>query len=200
MKITIWSLKGGVGKTSIALNLALSCNCKIITNERYSLLTDVLNEENLLQLGVSEKIPQLGKEDKIIFDMGGTVDKRIIDCLKQSELVLVPTTANDIDIQGCISTVMELQDYIEKEKITIIVNNTTGKKDLEKVRSIINQICEHKYKFFELKRSRALVNIFDSKKSIKEMSKKGLRKNSYRKINEQFNNLINFIEGKNEKI
>ena len=132
--------------------------------------------------------------------MGGTVDKRIIDCLKQSELVLVPTTANDIDIQGCISTVMELQDYIEKEKITIIVNNTTGKKDLEKVRSIINQICEHKYKFFELKRSRALVNIFDSKKSIKEMSKKGLRKNSYRKINEQFNNLINFIEGKNEKI
>lgn len=194
MKITIWSLKGGVGKTSIALNLALTRNCKIITNERYSLLDSILDDKKLLQLQTSEKPPKLKKEDRVIFDMGGTVDKRIIDCLEQSDFVLIPTTANDIDIQGCISTIGELQDHIDESRIVVIVNNTTNINDFEKVKGYIDQITR-KCKIFEIKRSRGLVNIFDRKKSIKDLvSENGLNRYNYEKINRQFNDLINFLE------
>lgn len=192
MKILIWSLKGGVGKTSIALNLALSCKYKIITNERYSLLPNILNEEELLQLQINEKLPQFKKEDKIIFDMGGTIDKRIVDCLQLIDFILVPTTANDIDIQGCISTLIELQEYVKEDKIIIIANNIVHPKDSKKIKNIVDQISTHKH--FEIKRSRGMVNIFSEKKSISDLIKdNGLNKRYYKIINEQFNNLINFI-------
>lgn len=200
MKITIWSLKGGVGKTSIALNLALSCNCKIITNERYSYLTEILNEKELLQLGSNQKIPELEKSDRVIFDMGGRIDKRVVDCLKQSDFIIVPTTANDIDIQGCISTIYELQDYIEPEKIIIVVNKIEKKDSFEYVKKIIDSMKEENGealygKIFGIKKSRGLVNIFDRKKSIKDLvGEKRLYKRWYKEINEQFNDLTKFIE------
>ena len=112
MKVTTWSLKGGVGKTSIALNIALTCKCKIIINESYSLLKNFLNDKELLQLGMSEKIPAIPKDESVVFDMGGGVDKRVIDCLKQSDFLLIPTTANDIDLQSTINTIQEVQKYI----------------------------------------------------------------------------------------
>jgi len=193
MKITIWSLKGGVGKTSIALNLALSCDCSIITNERYTLLDKVLSKENLLQLQVNQEVPILPINENVIFDMGGYSDKRIIGACNQSRFILVPTTASDIDLQGCISTLIELKKFVDSDKIIIIANKINNESDFNKIKAIIEQI-DNKYSFFEIKNSKALVNIYDEKKSINDIIKaRGLKSYSYKHIGKQFNNLINFL-------
>ena len=54
MKIMIYNIKGGQGKTDIALNLALTMDFNLITNEPLSPLDMVLGEDNFLKLGQND--------------------------------------------------------------------------------------------------------------------------------------------------
>ena len=49
-KITIWTTKGGCGKTNISAELALQLSYPVITNEQESMLSNVINPDKLLIL------------------------------------------------------------------------------------------------------------------------------------------------------
>jgi len=71
MKITIYNFKGGVGKTSIALNIALNLGLPVVTNDIYSPLERLLGEDKFIKLAKDQTIPTLSSEHSIIFDFGG---------------------------------------------------------------------------------------------------------------------------------
>jgi len=162
-KITIWTTKGGCGKTNISAELALQLSYPVITNEQ---------------------------ESGVIFDFGGYVDQRLKKVLTISDVILVPTLPEISDIQGCINSLQTIQRY--NKNIVVIVNKTESAKDFENVESIIDKIGT--YPLFEIKKSRALPNIYLKKQSIKDMCDESpLEKYSYRKVLEQFNCLIKYI-------
>ncbi|MBM3467484.1 MAG: ParA family protein [Alphaproteobacteria bacterium] len=187
-KITIWTTKGGCGKTNISAELALQLSYPVITNEQESMLSSIINTDRLLILKPNQEIPDMNCG--VIFDFGGYIDQRLEKVLTISDVILVPTLPEISDIQGCINSLQTIQKY--NKNIAIIVNKTESSKDFENVESIITKIGT--YPLFEIKKSRALPNIYLKKQSIKDMSDESpLERYSYRKILEQFNCLIKYI-------
>ena len=100
----VFNPKGGVGKTAIALNLALTCGHGVVTNDRSTIIEVVLPFARCLILsGNQDKLPELSADWPVIYDFGGFLDSRIEKVLEVSQYVLVPVLPN-ISLRGLSST------------------------------------------------------------------------------------------------
>ena len=193
---TIFSLKGGVGKTSLASALCLELDYKgkkvpIITNDVISPLEEVLGKEKALKLKIDEDFPKLKKSDDIIVDLGGFVDERSISVLKKSKQVVIPTIGSFLSISGLIQTVQEVERF--NKKITIVLNRIE-KKEVEKVIQFIRE--SHDYPIFKLKTSKCFENLLYQNKSVSQMMKdEPLRRSSYKEVHAQLHEIIQHLTG-----
>jgi len=189
MKITVYNFKGGVGKTSISLNIALTCDFGIITNDVYSPLERVLRNEQFIKIEHDQSLPEIPDEYNIIFDLGGHIDKRAIEAIKQSDFVLVPVTNDFVNLQVTINAIGEIEKF---NKNIVVIANRTVKNDFPEISQAVRKFYD--YPVVELKLSKAFSNIFQEKKSIKDMvAEGGLKAYSYRFVNEQFDELLKFL-------
>jgi len=190
MKITIYNIKGGVGKTDIALNLALTMEFAIITNEPFSPIENVLEENRFIKLGRRDDLKKLPDDYDIIFDFGGYLDRRVISALKQSQCVVVPLVNEFKDVHTTVNFLQEIEEYNSN---IIIVVNKAQKGDFEHVRKVMKKHYP-KYPAVKIKFSRALPNIMKEKKSIKAMvGEGGLKAYTYKPVSQQFDKLIKTI-------
>lgn len=188
-KIVIWTSKGGCGKTNISAELILRLNYPAITNERESMLATILDKNRLLILKDNQNVPHI--DCGVVFDFGGYIDQRLEEILHISDIIIVPTLPEISDIQGCINSVQTIRNY--NNKIVIIVNKTESQNDFPNVQNIISQIG--KYPIFEIKKSRALPNIYIKKQSVEQMCLDSPLVNySYKKVLAQLNTLISYIK------
>lgn len=202
-RLTVYNIKGGVGKTRIALNLALMIGWGIVTNDQYSVIENVLppskriilspagNEEQSDELKYPSHIP-------LIFDMGGKEDTRAIAAMQQSAYVLVPVLADKGDLQLGLDFIQEIQSI--NPDILIIVNQTKPGQ-FQQVSRVLKHIYP-KLPAFEIKASTAMSRIVTEKRSIAEIMKNNsLFRRHYSKINEQFQAIINYCgRMKNERL
>lgn len=191
MKILIYNIKGGQGKTDIALNLAITLDYNLITNEPLSPVEIVLEKDTFIKLGRDEDLPELSEEYDIIYDFGGYLDKRAIKALKQSNLVIVPVLNEFKDVYTTVNFIQEIEEYNHN---IIIVVNKAQRGDYAEVKAIF---AEHypDYPVFKIKKSRSMPNILKDKMSIQQMvDQGGLKKFNYGEINKQFNILIKVIQ------
>jgi cellulose biosynthesis protein BcsQ len=196
MKITIYNIKGGVGKTSIALNLALEMQCGIITNDIFSPLEIVLDDESFIKVGTPElakddleildDFPDIPDDINVIYDLGGRIDPRAASIIKSSKWLIVPTLPEYVDLQVTANFINQAQDFTDK--IIIIVNNTV-KGDFDKAEKILKNFFS--YKIYEIKKSKALPNVFNRKKSLTNiMEDGGLLAHSFKPLHDQFEKII----------
>lgn len=195
-KITLYSLKGGQGKTSISCALSLELGWPVITNDIHSPIEEVLAEEMVLKLEPQEMLPKAEDLDEgnLIFDFGGYLDPRIVPALEVSDLIIIPVSdfGRKLDTQGLISTIAEVESY--NENIMIILNKM-NEEDAGKVRA---ELKKHKYLYpiYEIRKSEAIEKMLNEKKAISEIVKaKGLLGWTYRGVNSDFQKIINHIKG-----
>lgn len=192
MKITIFALYGGIGKTSTAAELSLTSGYQIITNDVYSPLSLILNDDMLLKLPPNQKMPELPDEVDIIFDLGGYPDERAIYAMGQSNYVLVPTKADTNRLKAALDTINEIKKY--NSNIVVIVNFAEAG-DSKLVKDVLlHNFPKLDIPVFELKKSNAIPNIMTEKKSVHEMVKDGgLKKYHFQSVVNQFDAIMSYL-------
>ena len=189
MKILTYNFKGGVGKTAISLNYALTENFGIISNDEYSSIHKVLPKEKVLKLSRNQDIPDLPDDYDVIFDLGGYPDKRAVSALKSADVVLVPVVNEEEALRVTTSAIQEMQSY--NENIIIIANKITGK-DLENIDKIIKNFFD--FPIFPLKKSRIVDRVFQKKQSMRDIShSRSIFAYHAKPFSDQFDQIINFI-------
>lgn len=207
MIIIVWNLKGGEGKTRIAVNLALTMDYCYVTNDVYNrkiekifpkgkmmkvfpkgILPSKDKNENVILV---DKMPDFNESDNIIIDLGGYVDPRMVNNMKKAKYIIVPITYNDDDFDTSFGTLEEIYDY--NKNVVIIGNRTTGN-EFEKIKNEVKK-AGYTYPIFEIKKSNAVSKVIQRKEPIKETAKNSLKlfSSHYQKVAEQFDNIINFI-------
>lgn len=195
-KITVYSLKGGQGKTSISAAIGLELDYQIITNDIHSPLQKIIKEGNVLKLEPNEALPSEKSLEggNIIFDLGGYLDPRVVDALKMSDMVIAPVTdfGRMLDTEGFINTISEIRNH--NSNIIIVLNKMND--EVAKVMKEELIKLNYKYPVFEVKKSEAIEDMFVGRISISAIVKNGgLKGYTYKGINNQIQKIVNHIKG-----
>lgn len=192
-KYVVYNFKGGQGKTSISIELALELGFGIVTNDIITELEAIFPKELLLKLEPDQPLPSAKDFDgaDIIFDFGGFIDSRVIPALEMSEYVLIPLV--DIDKLNKDAFVKTLVAVSAHNKNIIIILNKMPEKGKELVKEETKRL-NLTYPIFEIKNNGALKIVMEEGRPISEIVKdSALRKYFYHSTELQFQEIIKYI-------
>lgn len=211
MKVTVYSGKGGAGKTPISLNLALNNQWAIGTNDMISVLSLLkgLPEDTIAEIPPDEEFPEFPKEIDMVFDLGGALARAsspsILSAIKQSDCVLVPIEDNIQSIAGGILTINEIQPYAKN--ICVIGTKLKRKRHelkampIERTQAFQNIKAEladaglGEIKILPLRFSEGFETIFKEGLSIEQIvGEGGLRAYSYRDLKNELDAITKYIQ------
>lgn len=119
MSFVVYSIKGGVGKTTLSVQISQMIEYTYVTNDSHSSAHNLMPEEKGFLVS-SEEYEEIPYDDNVVYDFGGFKDTRINVIIKQANKILIPTLTSIVDVQATLAT---LKDVIEINKnIVIIVN------------------------------------------------------------------------------
>lgn len=121
MSIVVYSIKGGVGKTTLSVQISQMLDYTYVTNDSHSSAHNLMPEEKGFLVS-SEEYEEIPYDDRVVYDFGGFKDTRINNIIKKSNKVIIPTLTSIVDVQATLAT---LKDVIEVNKNIIIVVNRT---------------------------------------------------------------------------
>lgn len=195
----VYSIKGGVGKTTISVQLAKSLQFMYVSNDPHAGAQNLFEEnEGFL---IPEEIEEIPFENGLVFDFGGFKDLRIKSVLAQCEKVIVPTLTSVLDVQ---STLSILKDINEVNKNVVIVINRikpdySNKNKFAKPESLEeylrgelkrNNVEFDTLEFVYLKESALLEDcLFDCKSVFEKVGEDKFRKHIYRVVLEDIETL-----------
>ncbi len=119
MSFVVYSIKGGVGKTTLSVQISQMFEYTYVTNDSHSSAHNLMPEEKGFLVS-SEEYDEIPYDDGVVYDFGGFKDTRINNIIKQANKIIIPTLTSIVDVQATLAT---LKDVIEiNENILIIVN------------------------------------------------------------------------------
>ena len=119
MSFVVYSIKGGVGKTTLSVQISQMLEYTYVTNDSHSSAHNLMPEEKGFLVS-SEEYEEIPFDNNVVYDFGGFKDTRIKDIIKQSKKIIIPTLTSIVDLQATLAT---LKDIAEVNKNIIIVIN-----------------------------------------------------------------------------
>ncbi|CAB5508129.1 hypothetical protein AZO1586I_2404 [Bathymodiolus thermophilus thioautotrophic gill symbiont] len=210
MKIAIYSSKGSAGKTPIATNIALDKDFCIGTNELFHVYDNFIPDNQLIALDTEDEFPDVGDID-IVFDLAGSISKSahsITSALKMSDYVIVPIYNEFKCLVAGLNTISQILEYnnniivvatkLQKTKKDILMahgsNDWHNGEDYKNIKLAVSEKISSDIPVMPLKFSKAFDNIFEHKKSIKQlMDESPLAKYNYKEVAKQFDDIYKLI-------
>lgn len=180
-RISFYSGKGGVGKTSLAFSVAKDRQMFYITND------DSTVESIYTNMAKAMDVPAL--IDNCVYDFGGFANADIVEILKNSDVVVIPFTA---DLNALKKTILTIEE-VENDNI-VLVANMAEKDDFVEIIEALK--ARYKYPIFEIRKSRIWAKTFKEEKSILDIAiDSALNKYVYAKSVVQYKKLLDYLGG-----
>ncbi|MGK0271323.1 MAG: hypothetical protein ACI88H_001981 [Cocleimonas sp.] len=134
MRLTIYSSKGGVGKTPISVLFAVDKGFAVGSNEsskKRDMYVEHMPEDMYLKNPMDEPFPLIPDGIDIVFDMAGHMtkyDHALVSAIKQSDVVIVPMWNNENALNYGKDTLEEIQS-IAKRVIVVATRLKRKKKE-----------------------------------------------------------------------
>lgn len=119
MSFVVYSIKGGVGKTTLSVQISQMLEYTYVTNDSHSSAHNLMPQEKGFLVS-SEEYDEIPFDDNVVYDFGGFKDTRINDIIKQSKKIIIPTLTSIVDLQATLAT---LKDVAQVNKNILIVVN-----------------------------------------------------------------------------
>ena len=177
MIITVYSRKGGQGKTSISVSKAKYTGGNIVTNDyendAQSSYEDVL-PGRILELKPGQTSFDIDDTAPVIFDCGGIIEDRVSAFAKISDLCIVPIHYRGInDVKAANRSINSLKEFCKN--IVIVITDTDDKLSEELQESLK---ANHSLPVFNIRKSAYIqklgligTTIFDLYKDSSNLSK-----------------------------
>ena len=193
MKIVIFNLKGGQGKSSIALNLALSMKFDVISNDKISKLEQILPEDNFMKIEKNEDFPDIIENLDVIYDLGGWIDERALKPIINSDMVIIPMINTEMNNEVSINSINQIKKFNNN---IVIIANKCKKNDYDFVCNLIKEYFPNDdFPIFEIMDTTAFEQMIKRRMPIMDIVEVDhLLGYNYKKINTQFNRIIDFIK------
>ena len=121
MSYVVYSIKGGVGKTTLSVQISQMLEFTYVTNDSHSSAHNLMPEEKGFLVS-SEEYDEIPFDENIVYDFGGFKDTRINNIIKQANKIIIPTLTSIVDVQATMAT---LKDVAQINKNIIIAINRT---------------------------------------------------------------------------
>lgn len=167
MKVCVFNHKGGQGKSLIAIQIAIELNCAVITNDVFSPLEEALPQEGqIVKVSPDEDFPALPEGFDFVYDLGGHPDQRVLDVIKESDVVIVPMIyVSFADLAVGLNTLNEIKDL--NSKILVVANKVHNDTELE---DLTTEVRKHfDYPILPLSPSKSLIKVYESGLSPRQL-------------------------------
>ncbi len=154
MIVSIYSTKGGVGKTSLANSLSRDMGMKYITND-LSVVVGKYNKASFHSKNILLK-------PNTLYDFGGFKSAEALKIANQSDIVLIPIIN---DANAVMKALIALKELKEHTNIYVIATMIDSKKDYSEIKQVINHHFP-KREVLYFRRTKLLKNAMDSNQGV----------------------------------
>lgn len=143
MSLVVYSIKGGVGKTTLSVQISQMLDYTYVTNDSHSSAHNLMPDEKGFLVS-SEEYEEIPFDNNIVYDFGGFKDSRINDIIKQSKKIIIPTLTSIVDVQATLATLKDVAQI--NKNIILIVNRTKNNNKAIELKEYILEEVEKSYK------------------------------------------------------
>lgn len=119
MSYAIYTIKGGVGKTTLSVQASQMLGYTYVTNDAHASVHDLMDEEKSFLVS-SKDFDEIPYDAEIVYDFGGFKDNRIKPILEKVNKVVIPTLTSMADIKGTLATLKEVAEF--NKNIILVIN------------------------------------------------------------------------------
>jgi len=161
--ISVFNVKGGVGKTVIAYSLAREFSTLLASNE-HSIFTEFYNEA--MRIAEADKLP-IVKNTPIIYDFGGFIEQGIIRILQESNVIIIPVYYDFEALKKTLETIKAIEKY--NKNIIVVATRIEGKQH-KKIREAFEPYCS--YRIIPLRKTNLFLEMTSTGQPLKQIVKK----------------------------
>ena len=147
MSFVVYSIKGGVGKTTLSVQISQMFDYTYVTNDSHSSAHNLMPEEKGFLVS-SEECDEIPFDENIVYDFGGFKDTRINNIIRQADKIIIPTLTSIVDVQATMATLKDVAQI--NKNIVIAINRTKNNNKAIELKEYLTEEIKKSFQDLEI--------------------------------------------------